>query len=373
MTKVEKDKKHTKSRKQGKNKDNHVGEKGEVEKRDASTNREGSKLSRKRKEVVEQATTLSDNEKLVEMNHAKRGKKDDDAKQQEKAASKSIQQDTAVVNKKSILSREEKKKEKQAILNELPKVDENGISYTKMEIRRMMKRVKKGLSALPSDQEKRELAKHKIKEEEEWQALMYDEGLKRESVKEVDTDDDGNDQDDNDQDDNDQDGKGEPPKGLNSNSQYQNDGELPMSDTNEQSKVNLGTDGDSKNKVFVSGMPFGVTHAAIEAFFRKAVVDKHTQTSSKKDKLVTCKIVRFADSGKCRGQAYVAFATEELAQKALKLDGASWPSLKEDDANKRWLSIKPMMNRKEIPKRKQHHKSPKKHKKQSKVIKRKIS
>jgi len=44
--------------------------------------------------------------------------------------------------------------------------------------------------------------------------------------------------------------------------------------------------------------------------------------------------VRFADSGKYHGQAYVAFATEELAHKALKLDGAGWPSLKEDEVNK---------------------------------------
>jgi len=89
---------------------NHVGEKGEVEKNDASTNREGSKSSRKPKEVVEQATTFSKDEEIVDMNHAKQGKKDDDAKQQEKSSSKSIQQDTAVVNQKTNLSHEEKMK-----------------------------------------------------------------------------------------------------------------------------------------------------------------------------------------------------------------------------------------------------------------------
>ena len=116
-----------------------------------------------------------------------------------------------------------------------------------MEIQQMLKHVENGLSALPSDEEKRELAEQKMTEEKKWQALMYDEGLKRESVKGVHSDDDGNDDNDDNDQDIDQDGKGEPFKGLNTNSQYQNNDKLSRSDTNELTKVNHGTSGDSKN------------------------------------------------------------------------------------------------------------------------------
>ena len=41
-----------------------------------------------------------------------------------------------------------RKLEKEKLLSQIPKVDENGISFTKIQMRNMMKRVKKGLPPL---------------------------------------------------------------------------------------------------------------------------------------------------------------------------------------------------------------------------------
>ena len=34
-----------------------------------------------------------------------------------------------------------------------------------------------------------------------------------------------------------------------------------------------------------------------------------------------CKLIKFEDTGRCKGQAYVTFATDESARKALELSG----------------------------------------------------
>jgi hypothetical protein len=121
---------------------------------------------------------------------------------------------------------------------------------------------------------------------------------------------------------------------------------------------------DIQHKVFVSGLPFRITHKAVEDFFRERcckskdhkLLDKEEEANQQrnkgKKKDVTCKLVLFGDSNKCRGQAYVTFENEEMTMEALKLDGIHWPSEQDsDDKNtRRWLKISRMKSKIETKK-----------------------
>jgi RNA recognition motif-containing protein len=88
--------------------------------------------------------------------------------------------------------------------------------------------------------------------------------------------------------------------------------------------------------LFVSGMPFGVEVAAVTGFFSKAVaVRSKARGKSLKGKsqdeaaaaVTSCKLRNFdKQGGRCNGQAVVTFATEAMAEKALKLNNSKWPT-----------------------------------------------
>lgn len=65
---------------------------------------------------------------------------------------------------------------------------------------------------------------------------------------------------------------------------------------------------DSK-KLFVSGLPFDVKPADVNSLFNSC------------GKVINCKLIKFGDTGRCNGQAYVSFDCDEAASKALKLSG----------------------------------------------------
>ena len=65
---------------------------------------------------------------------------------------------------------------------------------------------------------------------------------------------------------------------------------------------------DSK-KLFVSGLPFDVKPADVIRLFNSC------------GKVLNCKLIKFGDTGRCNGQAYVSFDSEEATSKALKLSG----------------------------------------------------
>lgn len=74
--------------------------------------------------------------------------------------------------------RKAKKAEKESLMAKVPTHDEDGIAYTKLQIRRMTKRVKRGLPAVPSEaeeaQRKREIKLEKKRDEEELSGMIYD-------------------------------------------------------------------------------------------------------------------------------------------------------------------------------------------------------
>ena len=63
--------------------------------------------------------------------------------------------------------------------------------------------------------------------------------------------------------------------------------------------------------MFVSGLPFDVKSIHVEELFSTC------------GKVANCKLIKFEDTGRCKGQAYIAFETEEAAQMALKLSGTT--------------------------------------------------
>ena len=261
--------------------------------------------------------------------------------------------------------REEKKQEKAALFEQVPKVDKDGISYTKQQIRRMMRRVKRGLTAVPTPQEEHELkmqdAAQRKEEELQWAGMLYNKG------EDQDSDDDNDDYDRGEQGSDGHDSEIESadrPKEEPNLSMSEKDNNLQVREpTHEQreaqasrpkkkqklckkpvpkdyvcqacknkhdfphwiyncpDKVTMkGTNrvsasghdqAPSAKKVFVSGLPFDAKASDIKAMFSKEC--QGTVTSMK--------LLKFPDTGRCKGQAFVVFDSEESANKALRMTG----------------------------------------------------
>jgi len=80
-----------------------------------------------------------------------------------------------------------------------------------------------------------------------------------------------------------------------------------------------------KHKVFVSGLPFDAKVRDVVSLFNIAIKENEGSGDKKSDaesnKIIHCKLVKFPDTGRCKGQAYVTFASEEGVLNALKLSG----------------------------------------------------
>jgi RNA recognition motif. (a.k.a. RRM, RBD, or RNP domain) len=266
--------------------------------------------------------------------------------------------DCAPCDEKSSKSKEERKRrrlEREKRLDQVPKVDENGIRYTKQQIRHMRKRVERGLHPVetPSEKQARLAQEAQLRREEEAELSGLMEG--REEItgdvpEDVDEPNLETNKDDNDEEEETSFSYEKRPKDASETlaerprvqkkkrakpvpsdyvcSACQNaDGQPPhwiydclnkktVPGTNQVSRKNRGLQDPSETKLFVSGLPFDTTAKDVsELFASKADVS-----------VVHVKLIKFEDTKRCKGQAFVTFATPEAAKKALRLNGSVIPS-----------------------------------------------
>ena len=100
-----------------------------------------------------------------------------------------------------------------------------------------------------------------------------------------------------------------------------------MPGTNQVSRKKRGLHDPLETKLFVSGLPFDTTIKDVtELFTSKIMNDGDTTTATTTATaggplVVHCKLIKFDDTKRCKGQAFVTFATPEAAKSALKLNG----------------------------------------------------
>ena len=242
-----------------------------------------------------------------------------------------------------------RRRQRKELLEQLPKTDEHGIAYTKQQLRRMRKRLERGLNPIETEaeqQERLQREKELQKEEALEFAGMVDERetdvatsatTTRAAAPDKEQDDDP-----------------EPSSAPNTTKKRQNQSTNPPRNdptprprkkprtkevpadyvcqacqnrhtppnhwiydcpdkehrpgTNQPKK---GSKRPDPRKVFVSGLPFDTKHKDLQALFGSC------------GKLVFGKLLTFEDSERCKGQAFLTFDTREAAQKALGMNGQS--------------------------------------------------
>jgi hypothetical protein len=232
-----------------------------------------------------------------------------------------------------------RRKEREDLLNKVPKADEHGIAYTKQQLRRMKKRVARGLDPIETSKEiherLRQDASLRREEEEELAGMMH---VKEEKPK--DTDGDGSDAEGEDVAEADKDEKvdsgiveltgGESQqkkgrrskvvpkdyvcqacKGLHQPTHWIYDcpDKVTVRGFNSKSKDLRGIKDPDHKRVFVSGLPFESKAKDVTEMFAPCGTISH------------CNLFTYDDTGRCKGQGIVTFETEEAAEKALKLSG----------------------------------------------------
>jgi len=254
----------------------------------------------------------------------------------------------------------EKKAEKEEALANVPKVDEDGLAYTKIQIKRMVKRVKRGLDPVPTEEEERERNRELRLEEREAEDELADMLYKKDDKENEDEDNADEDDNDNadegdnaeeDMDENmDDDDEEEvqpvqqsrkhdvhPPVKKKARSKtvpadyvcsacknaetplhwiYDCPNKIRQPGTNQIKRTLRGVHDPSSRKVFLSGLPFEAKGKEIENYFEKAM---------KCGKVVHCKLLTFDDTKRCKGNGFVTFETDEGARNALKLNGTIFP------------------------------------------------
>ena len=316
--------------------------------------KEKKKKSKKEKKRKRKDTTLDENSISAEEQQASDGGlKERDEKEERRASRKR--------------ERELKKKEKEELLTKVPTVDEHGISYTKIQRKRMLKRVKRGLPPVPTEQEERERLRNEAQlrreEEAEFAGLVY---KKETEVEEEDEEEENSEErrDDEDQQGSDSEGEEEvspltkdqeekkkeesndssPSKKRAKRSKpvpqdyvcqacknkhktphwiYDCPDKVTVRGTNQKAKKLRGLHDPDSKKLFVSGLPFDVKPADVVGLFQAC------------GKVAYCKLIKFGDTGRCNGQAYVSFDTDQAAAKALKLSGTIIDNFSEKESKKK--------------------------------------
>lgn len=256
-----------------------------------------------------------------------------------------------------------KKEEKSELMKKVPLTDEHGIAYTKFQIRQMLKRVKKGLppvaTAQELDEKRQNEARLRREEEAELAGLTStrsandsdDEEEENsyagdEDVGEIDNANDGERNSDEDEGPNGaaaasesctpvpsaQKVDGAAQKKAKRNKPVPSDyvcqacknrhtpahwiydcpDKVTVRGTNKKRKKERGINDPDSRKVFVSGLPFEAKPKPVEDFFS---VIKNCGT------VASVRLIKFPDTGRCNGQAYVSFDTDEGAQRAIGLSG----------------------------------------------------
>jgi len=271
-------------------------------------------------------------------------------------------------NKNEVKSRlKSKKEEKAELMKKIPLQNEDGIAYTKFQMRQMMKRVKRGLSpvATPKELDEKRQNEGRLRREEEAELAGLASTRNQPGI-----DDDDDSEGEGEGVDGDDDGDGN--KGIYSGDKISNE-EMKLSDdtnnscipvqpatnndgtakkktkrnktipsdyvcqacknrhtpahwiydcpdkvtvrgTNKKKKKERGINDPDSKKVFVSGLPFEVKAKSVDDFFS---ITNNCGT------IASVRLIKFEDTGRCNGQAYVCFDTDDGAQRALKLSGTT--------------------------------------------------
>ena len=242
-------------------------------------------------------------------------------------------------------------KERKELLALVPKMDADGISYTKLQLRRMAKRLKKGLSPIPTAHEEQERLKQERQmqreDELEFSDMLYSKSeVTGRNDEEGDDDDEGDDDEGDDEEGDDEEGETrkeftapeepfvpskknpQPPSKKTKRSKpvppdytcmacntksdhwiYDCPNKITKRGTNLVAKKLRGIHHPDAKKVFVSGLPFEMKNQDVEGLFKGC------------GSIAQCKLVTFPDTGRCKGQAFISFDTDEGAKQALKLSG----------------------------------------------------
>jgi hypothetical protein len=279
------------------------------------------------------------------------------------------EEDTPAKSKKK--DREARKKEKEFLLAKVPKVDKDGIIYTKLQIRRMTKRVKRGLAPVPTAKEENDRLRRDAELRREDDVLYTNEDEQdddeEDEAENGDAMDEDNGSEKNDKVDASVDDKGEaddePKKSMANPSPnkkakrnkpvpedyvcsacknkhtpvhwiYDCPEKVTKKGTNQKKKKLRGLNEPDAKKVFISGLPFDAKTNDVESMFRPCGT------------IAFCKLIKFEDTGRCKGQAYISFDTEDAAKKALKLSGTTIDNFVAEDTSKKG-------KKDELPKRKE--------------------
>ena len=295
--------------------------------------------------------------------------------------------------------RRSRRSERERLREGVPKTDENGIAYTKMQIRRMMKRVKRGLPPVPTAQEERERlqreAQLRREEEAELAGFVYhrqdergrrnddddeeeeeeEDELEEEEQTEGGREEEDDDQDGQDDDDDEQD-----------RVQEEEDEEEPSTTTTtiviKNDKNNNNTGQDKKRRRRQKPVPADYVcwacqnrhtppHWIYDCPDKDSAVSKNKKKNkgihepdprrvfvsglpfsinqqglyqlflgamgnTSNTKIVQTKIITFPDTGRCKGQAIVTFDTPQMAQRAIQqLNGTTIPNDTNNNNNKK--------------------------------------
>jgi len=309
------------------------------------------KSSKKKTKTKQRKETLTVDDNDSEDQSKNHKKRTEDAVNEINVLTKTEQKDktkcqlisTAKKRKHNDDPKKSRREERQALLEKVPKVDADGIAYTKLQLRRMVKRIQKGLCPIPTPQEQHELRLRELelqKEDEvEMAGMVYNKsevtGRKEEAdypdeeetcddIEQVEVDDEQDEPDPfvpsktNPQ----------PPSKKTKRSKpvppdytcmacsihadhwiYDCPNKVTKRGTNLVAKKLRGIHAPDARKVFVSGLPFEMKQRDVESLFAAC------------GKIAHCKLVTFADTGRCKGQAFISFDTDEGAKLALKLNG----------------------------------------------------
>ena len=350
------------------------------------------KVTKKKKKEKKRKRQSVDEEKLVAVDNNSSFKKESKDKKETESEKKDGPKssmdggnpgETGVVDKDA--RRQERKRErearhrqKEALMEKVPKVDEHGITYTKLQIKRMLKRVKQGLNPVPTEEEERQRLRNEAQlrreEEEELAGLVF----KRDDQRDEAEDEDGNGSEEESGDDNaesdadeadvDASATGEaeidsqqiglePPKKKAKRSKavppdytcmacnnkhtpvhwiYDCPDKKTVKGINNKRKKERGIHEPDSRKVFVSGLPFEIKVSDVQQLFVGC------------GEVSSCKLLKFNDTGRCNGQAYVSFKTDEAASKAIKLSGTVVNNTVDDSKKKKKAKDSPASKRLEL-------------------------
>jgi hypothetical protein len=256
-----------------------------------------------------------------------------------------------------------KRANKEDIMKQVPLTDSDGISYTKLQIRRMMKRVQRGLAPVPTEEEenqrRRAEKQSRLVEEEELMGNIYrrskdtpleDSDNKEDSDAENEENGEMKEPQDDAADEEETEAGAEkvsketttvcPPatkkakrskpvpidylcqacknkKGRAAHWIYDCPDKLRVPGTNKKKKRERGIHQPNDCKVFVAGLPFDIKRNELHQYFE----------DESGYKVVHCKLVTFEDTGRCKGTGFVTFESVAGATAALKQSGSIFPSI----------------------------------------------